>query len=49
MQQIADMAEVGQISPVIDEMTFGLNQVAGAHQRWESGEAIGKIVINVSS
>ena len=49
MQQIADMAEAGQISPVIDEMTFGLNQVAGAHQRWESGEAIGKIVINVSS
>jgi NADPH2:quinone reductase len=48
MQQISDMAKVGQISPVIDKMIFGLNQVVGEHQRWGAGEVIGKIVINAS-
>ena len=47
MNEIASLVDAGKIAPVLDETNFSLDQVADAHQRWESGKAIGKIVINV--
>jgi NADPH2:quinone reductase len=40
-------AEGGRLKPVIDSV-FPLNQAAEAHARMESGEHIGKIVLEVA-
>ena len=47
MSEIAALSDQGQIAPLMDEAVFELDQVADAHRRWESGEAIGKIAIQV--
>ena len=47
MSEIAAMSDQGRIVPLMDQTVFELDQVADAHRRWESGEAIGKIAIRV--
>jgi NADPH:quinone reductase-like Zn-dependent oxidoreductase len=47
LEKLAEMADAGQLKVSIDS-EFGLDQVAQAHERSETGRAQGKIIINVS-
>ncbi len=47
LEKLAEFADAGQLKVSIDS-EFGLDQVAKAHERSETGRAQGKIVINVS-
>jgi len=44
--KLAEIADAGQLKPLLDETTFGLADVAKAHDRLSSGKAIGKVVID---
>jgi NADPH2:quinone reductase len=46
LKEIANIAEAGELMPVLDESEFTLEDVAKAHQRLESGKAMGKVVIS---
>lgn len=43
--EIASIVEAGGLRPVLDETSFSLAQSGDAHARLESGEAMGKVVI----
>lgn len=47
MTEITRLVERGQLKPLIDDKRFLLEEVGLAHQRAESGQQIGKIVIEV--
>lgn len=47
LEKLAEFADAGQLKVSIDS-EFGLDQVAKAHERSETGRAQGKIIINVS-
>ena len=47
LQKLAEFADAGQLTVSIDS-EFGLDQVAEAHERSETGRAQGKIIINAS-
>ena len=47
LEKLAEIADAGNLKVSIDS-EFGLDQVAEAHERSESGRAQGKIIINVS-
>ena len=47
LEKLAEYADAGQLKVSIDS-EFGLDQVAEAHERSETGRAQGKIIINVS-
>lgn len=48
LEQLAEIADAGQLKVNIDS-EFGLDQIAAAHERSETGRAQGKIIINVSA
>lgn len=48
LTKLAEIADAGQLKVNIDS-EFGLDQVAQAHERSETGRAQGKIIINVSA
>jgi NADPH2:quinone reductase len=45
--KIAQLAEEGQLKPRLDAQRFALAQTADAHLKYEAGEAVGKIVIDI--
>lgn len=45
LTQVANIAESGKLVPLIDEETYSLDEAGKAHARLESGQAIGKVVI----
>ena len=47
LRRAAMMVEASQLTPLLDEQRFGLDDVAAAHRRLESGEALGKVVVDV--
>ena len=47
LRALSTIAESGALQPVLDEHSFSLEEVGAAHARLESGQAIGKIVIDV--
>lgn len=47
LDRLSELANSGQLKVNIDS-EFGLNEVAKAHERSESGRAQGKIIINIS-
>lgn len=47
LRGIGDLVEAGQIRPLLDEHRFTLEQGADAHRHLESGNAVGKVVIDV--
>ncbi len=47
LEKLAEFADAGQLKVSIDS-EFGLDQVAEAHERSETGRAQGKIIINLS-
>ncbi len=45
LQTLARIAESGSLTPVVDESNFTLQQAGEAHARLQSGQAMGKVVI----
>ncbi|MFI3246805.1 MAG: zinc-dependent alcohol dehydrogenase family protein [Ferrimonas sp.] len=45
---LAALAERGDLQPILDNNQYGLTDVAAAHTRLSSGDAIGKVVIDVA-
>ncbi len=49
MGEITALVEAGQLRPLMDGDPFPLSDVAAAHARLESGQALGKVVVQVSA
>ncbi|WP_028109096.1 zinc-dependent alcohol dehydrogenase family protein [Ferrimonas futtsuensis] len=47
LAKLAEIAEAGKLTPVIDEPSFTLAQVGQAHARLASGQSKGKVVIEI--
>jgi NADPH2:quinone reductase len=48
LTKIAELVDAGIIKPLIDANQFAFHQVGAAHDHWENGLAVGKIVININ-
>lgn len=48
LKALADVVEMGDLKPVLDNTSFSLEQAGDAHARLESGQAMGKVVVSVS-
>jgi len=49
MREITALVEAGQMHPLMDGEPYALEDVAAAHTRLESGQAMGKVVVQVSA
>jgi NADPH2:quinone reductase len=49
MCEITALVEAGQIWPLLDGKPFALEDAAAAHARLESGQAMGKVIVQVNS
>lgn len=47
LARLAEIADAGALTPLLDETRFGLDEVGKAYDRLTSGQAIGKVVIEV--
>ena len=45
LTKISDLVEQSKIKPLLHEQRFSFEEVGRAHESWESGNAIGKIVL----
>ncbi|MBD2090482.1 zinc-dependent alcohol dehydrogenase family protein [Microcoleus sp. FACHB-1515] len=45
LTQLAELVDQGKVRPLLDSTIFKFSKVAAAHQRAESGQAIGKVVL----
>ena len=45
LRDVAKIAEAGGLKPVLDDTQFSLAQAGEAHARLESGQAMGKVVV----
>jgi alcohol dehydrogenase len=48
LAELAKLADAGKLKPLLDEPRFGLEQVGEAYDRLTSGQAIGKVVVEVA-
>lgn len=44
---VAELVDAGKITPILDDSNFSIWDVAKAHARFESGEAVGKITLTL--
>ena len=47
LRKLADIVDEGGLRPVLDEQRFSLKEAGKAHDRLSSGQAIGKVVVDV--
>jgi NADPH:quinone reductase len=47
LAQLAKIVDQGGVKPLLDEQTFSLSEAGKAHDRLTSGQAIGKVVVEV--
>lgn len=47
LRKLAEIADMGKLTAIVDEPHFSLEQVGQAHDRLASGEAKGKVVVSV--
>lgn len=47
LRKLAEIADMGKLTAIVDEPHFSLEQVGQAHERLASGEAKGKVVVSV--
>ncbi|MBD3885058.1 zinc-dependent alcohol dehydrogenase family protein [Phormidium tenue FACHB-886] len=45
LSQVAQLADAGHVHPLLDTRVFNFSEVTQAHQRAESGQALGKVVL----
>jgi len=48
LAKLAEIVDAGQLTPLLDEERFSLEQVGDAHARLSSGKAMGKVVVEVA-
>lgn len=48
LRELKALAEAGQVKPFLDPRRFALADLAAAHTHLESGEAVGKIVVDIA-
>ena len=49
LREAGEMAVAGKFRPLLDERRFALAEVADAHRHLESGQALGKVVIDIAA
>jgi NADPH2:quinone reductase len=47
LREVANLADAGRLTPLLDERAFSLARTAEAHSLVESGKAVGKVVVDV--
>lgn len=47
LNEISQIVEAGELTPVLDKETFSLEEAGKAHERLTSGKALGKVVISI--
>ncbi|MCG7554826.1 zinc-dependent alcohol dehydrogenase family protein [Pseudoalteromonas sp. Of11M-6] len=47
LNEISQIVEAGELTPVLDKETFSLEEAGKAHERLASGKAMGKVVISI--
>ncbi|MEC8426897.1 MAG: zinc-binding dehydrogenase, partial [Pseudomonadota bacterium] len=47
LAKLAEIADAGQLRPVVDEIEYSLEDAGKAHDRLSSGQALGKVVISI--
>ena len=47
LARLAEIADAGELKPLLDENRFGLGQIGEAHDLLASGQAIGKVVVEI--
>ncbi|WP_341213677.1 zinc-dependent alcohol dehydrogenase family protein [uncultured Limimaricola sp.] len=47
LAKLSKLVDAGAVKPLLDEQTFALTQVGEAYARLQSGQAIGKVVVEV--
>ncbi len=47
LTKLAEIVDAGTLKPLLDETQFGLEEVGKAHDRLTSGQAIGKVVVDI--
>jgi NADPH2:quinone reductase len=47
LREVAALADAGKLRPLVDETRFTLTTTANAYRHLESGEATGKVVIDI--
>lgn len=45
LQRVAELIDLGRLKPLIDSRRFNFEQIGAAHDYFESGKAIGKVVV----
>ena len=45
--KLAEIVDAGGLQPVLDEQRFSLEEAGKAHDRLSSGQAMGKVVVDV--
>ena len=47
LKKLAEVVDAGGLQPVLDEQKFSLEEVGKAHDRLSSGQAMGKVVVEI--
>ncbi|EAP80349.1 MULTISPECIES: zinc-binding dehydrogenase [unclassified Sulfitobacter] len=47
LTKLAEFVDAGALKPLLDDQRFDLDTVGGAYDRLTSGQAIGKVVVDV--
>ena len=47
LADIAKIVDAGGLQPVVDEQQFALEDISAAHIRMKSGQALGKVVVEI--
>lgn len=47
LKAIKAITEAGDLKPVLDETSYSLPDIGKAHERLASGQAMGKVVVNI--
>jgi NADPH:quinone reductase-like Zn-dependent oxidoreductase len=48
LERIADLADCGELRPLLDDHAYALADAPEAHRRVEEGRALGKVVVTVA-
>lgn len=47
LAKLTEIADAGALKPLLDETHFSLEEIGKAHDRLTSGQAIGKVVVEI--
>lgn len=47
LERLTEIADAGYLHPILDEQRFTLTEIGAAHARLASGEAMGKVVVEI--